>query len=166
MNRQSINKQRFSFSQSNLVKSHYQLKTNKQRGFTLIEVMVALAILAVVAVAASQASMGYLKTVEGMKSRTYAQFVAQNAAAQLRMNQEWLKSNRSEQITQQGYVWQIQYQIITNLPNLPKNIQVVDIIVRPANSTDINQTNIKQSNNDARIASAGSQMRLVLSKPD
>lgn len=136
------------------------LKLRKQAGFTLIEVMVALAILAVVAVVASQASMGYLKTIDGMKSRTYAQFVAQNAATQLRINRDWLKANRIEQITQQGYIWQVQYQIVPDLPNLPKNLQVVDIIVHPAN-----QSNASQVTDKARIASAGSQMRLVLSKP-
>lgn len=135
-------------------------RIGQQNGFTLIEVMVALAILAVVAVAASQASMGYLRTVEGMKSRTYAQFVAQNAAVQLRINQDWPQANRSENITQQGHAWHIQYQIVTDLPNLPDDLQVIDIIVSPAN-----QANISQASDDTRIATVGSQIRLVLNKP-
>lgn len=141
------------------------MNVRQQNGFTLIEVMVALAILAVVAVAASQASMGYLKTIEGMKSRTYAQFVAQNAATQLRINQDWLSSNRSENITQQGYAWQVQYQIVTGLPHLPDNLQVIDIIVSPANQTQDNPSSNQPMADDARTATAGSQMRLVLSKP-
>ena len=58
-----------------------------ERGFTLIEVMVALAILAVVAVAASRASSAYLSSVDILKTRTLAHFVAQNAAADLRIQQ-------------------------------------------------------------------------------
>lgn len=142
------------------------MNVRQQHGFTLIEVMVALAILAVVAVAASQASMGYLKIVEGMKSRTYAQFVAQNAAAKLRINQDWLSANRSETVTQQGYAWQVQYQIVTDLPHLPDNLQVVDIIVSPASQTQPNPSSNQSMADDARIATAGSQMRLVLSKPN
>ena len=57
------------------------LKPRRESGFTLIEVMVALAILAVVAVAASRASSAYLSSVDILRTRTLAHFVAQNAAA-------------------------------------------------------------------------------------
>ena len=61
-----------------------------ERGFTLIEVMVALAILAVVTVAASRASSAYLSSVDVLRTRTLAQFVAQNAAADLRIQDTFL----------------------------------------------------------------------------
>ena len=61
-----------------------------ESGFTLIEVMVALAILAVVAVAASRASSAYLSSVDVLRTRTLAHFVAQNAAADLRIQETWL----------------------------------------------------------------------------
>lgn len=78
-----------------------------QRGFTLIEVMVALAILAVVAVAASRASAGYLRSVETLKTRTLAHFVAQNAAADLRINKTWLSGDQSQRVSEQGRDWQV-----------------------------------------------------------
>ena len=56
------------------------IKSKHESGFTLIEVMVALAILAVVAVAASRASSAYLSSVDILRTRTLAHFVAQNAA--------------------------------------------------------------------------------------
>ncbi len=73
-----------------------------ERGFTLIEVMVALAILAVVAVAASRASSAYLSSVDVLKTRTLAHFVAQNAAADLRIQQTWLTANSTQTINAQG----------------------------------------------------------------
>ena len=69
-----------------------------ERGFTLIEVMVALAILAVVAVAASRASSAYLSSVDVLRTRTLAQFVAQNAAADLRIQDTWLTANKTQTI--------------------------------------------------------------------
>lgn len=63
------------------IKAHH---SSYESGFTLIEVMVALAILAVVAVAASRASSAYLSSVETLRTRTLAHFVAQNAASDLK----------------------------------------------------------------------------------
>ena len=79
----------------------------RESGFTLIEVMVALAILAVVAVAASRASSAYLSSVEVLQTRTLAHFVAQNAAAELRIQQTPLSANSSQIVNEQGRDWQI-----------------------------------------------------------
>ncbi|MDO4251313.1 MAG: type II secretion system minor pseudopilin GspI [Moraxella sp.] len=60
---------------------------NKQHaGFTLIEVAVALAILAVVTVTAMKASALYIKAYERHQTRVLAQFVANNARHQWRLN--------------------------------------------------------------------------------
>ena len=60
-----------------------------QQGFTLLEVMVALAILAVVAISASQASRSYVQSVDNMKTRTFGYYVAQNTLAELRLQKTW-----------------------------------------------------------------------------
>ncbi len=83
------------------------LKPRRESGFTLIEVMVALAILAVVAVAASRASSAYLSSVDILRTRTLAHFVAQNAAADLRIQETWLTANRTQTVNAQGRDWQI-----------------------------------------------------------
>ena len=83
------------------------LKSRRESGFTLIEVMVALAILAVVAVAASRASSAYLSSVDILRTRTLAHFVAQNAAADLRIQETWLTANRTQTVNAQGRDWQI-----------------------------------------------------------
>ena len=83
------------------------LKSGRESGFTLIEVMVALAILAVVAVAASRASSAYLSSVDILRTRTLAHFVAQNAAADLRIQETWLTANRTQTVNAQGRDWQI-----------------------------------------------------------
>ncbi|MCG3859746.1 type II secretion system minor pseudopilin GspI [Psychrobacter sp. Ps2] len=83
------------------------LKSGRESGFTLIEVMVALAIFAVVAVAASRASSAYLSSVDILRTRTLAHFVAQNAAADLRIQGTWLTANRTQTVNAQGRNWQI-----------------------------------------------------------
>lgn len=78
-----------------------------EQGFTLLEVMVALAILAVVAVSASQASRSYVQSVDNMKTRTLAYYVAQNTLADLRIQATWLTASDTRQITSQGRNWQV-----------------------------------------------------------
>lgn len=109
----------------------YQTSLSKREdGFTLIEVMVALAILAVVAVAASRASSAYLSSVEVLRTRTLAHFVAQNAAADLRIQESWLTANSTQTIDAQGRAWQVAMAVNNTLtPALKQvNISVAPIV--------------------------------------
>ena len=99
-----------------------------ERGFTLIEVMVALAILAVVAVAASRASSAYLSSVDVLRTRTLAQFVAQNAAADLRIQDTWLTANKTQTINAQGRGWQV---TMTATDAITPALKQVNITVAP-----------------------------------
>ena len=105
-------------------------RAKHEAGFTLIEVMVALAILAVVAVAASRASSAYLSSVDVLRTRTLAHFVAQNAAADLRMQETWLTANSTQTINAQGRDWQVAMTIADTLTPALKdvNISVAPII--------------------------------------
>ncbi len=99
-----------------------------ERGFTLIEVMVALAILAVVAVAASRASSAYLSSVDVLRTRTLAHFVAQNAAADLRIQDTWLTANRTQSLNAQGRDWQV---VMTVSDAITPSLEKVNIAVAP-----------------------------------
>ncbi len=112
-------------------RSAYQTSLSKREGgFTLIEVMVALAILAVVAIAASRASSAYLNSVEVLRTRTLAHFVAQNVAADLRIQESWLTANSTQTMDAQGRAWQIAMTVNSTLtPALKEvNISVAPII--------------------------------------
>ncbi|MEC5209257.1 general secretion pathway protein I [Psychrobacter sp. PL15] len=106
------------------------LTSKRESGFTLIEVMVALAILAVVAVAASRASSAYLNSVDVLRTRTLAHFVAQNAAADLRIQETWLTADSTQTVNAQGRDWQVAMTVVdTQTPALKKvNIRVAPVM--------------------------------------
>lgn len=121
--------------------SQNPILSRREGGFTLIEVMVALAILAVVAVAASSASSAYLSSVDVLRTQTLAHFVAQNVAADLRIQETWLTANRTQTIDSQGRAWQVVMTVSNSLtPALKEvNISVAPIVDGQASSavTDI-----------------------------
>lgn len=77
------------------------------KGFTLIEVMIALAIFATAAVAFTKVAMQYTQATSNAILRTQAQFVAQNEVAKMEIKKEWLDGTSSLQINEQGHTWQI-----------------------------------------------------------
>lgn len=119
-----------SFAKMKVNKAPLQSLVSKESGFTLIEVMVALAILAVVAVAASRASSAYINSVDVLKTRTLAHFVAQNAAAELRIQQRVILADSTQAIESQGREWQIVMSVSNTMtPTLKQvNISVAPII--------------------------------------
>lgn len=125
-----------------------------ESGFTLIEVMVALAILAVVAVAASRASSAYLSSVDVLRTRTLAHFVAQNAAADLRIQETWLTANRTQTINAQGRDWQV---VLTVNDAITPALKEVNIAVAPIidgqTRTAVTDINVILSNAEQDIGS-------------
>lgn len=90
-------------------------------GFTLIEVVVALAIFALASMALTKVAMQYTQSTANSILRTKAQFVAQNEIAQMEINGEWLEGTQSKQITAQGETWQIDKKSEATIsPNLQK----------------------------------------------
>lgn len=80
---------------------------NRVSGFTLLEVMVALAIFAIAAIALTKVAMQYTQSTSNAILRTKAQFVGMNEVAMMEINQEWLEGTQSKQVTSQGETWQI-----------------------------------------------------------
>ncbi|MBF9202180.1 type II secretion system minor pseudopilin GspI [Acinetobacter pittii] len=98
----------------------------KSKGFTLLEVMVALAIFAVAAVALTKVAMQYTQSTSNAILRTKAQFVAMNEVALMEINQEWLEGTQSKQVTSQGETWQIDK---STQSTISPNVQKVDVQV-------------------------------------
>lgn len=96
----------------------------KYKGFTLLEVMVALAIFAVAAVALTKVAMQYTQSTSNAILRTKAQFVAMNEVALMEINQEWLEGTQSKQVTSQGETWQIDKSAQSTIS---PNVQKVDL---------------------------------------
>ena len=128
--------------------------SRRESGFTLIEVMVALAILAVVAVAASRASSAYLSSVDILRTRTLAHFVAQNVAADLRIQDTWLTNNSTQTLNAQGRDWQVTMMVSGTLfPSLKNvNIAVAPIIDGQAR-TSVTDIDIMLSNPEQEVGS-------------
>lgn len=80
------------------------------KGFTLIEVVVALAIFAVAATALTKVAMQYTQSTANAILRTKAQFVAQNEIAEIQIQRQWLQGTQSKQLTAQGESWQVDTQ--------------------------------------------------------
>jgi general secretion pathway protein I len=103
--------------------------TQAPAGFTLLEVMVALAIFAVAAIALTRAGMSYTQGVSSLTDRTLAHFVAMNEAASLRMSHTWPEGMGEKEVDEQGQHWLVQHQVY---PTLGDNVRRVEIRIYPA----------------------------------
>ncbi|NCI79515.1 type II secretion system minor pseudopilin GspI [Acinetobacter kanungonis] len=103
----------------------------KSKGFTLLEVMVALAIFATAAMALTKVAMQYSQATAQAILRTKAQFVAQNEIAKMQIKGEWLEGTQSEQLSQQGEHWQVEKSAQSTMS---PNVQRVEIQVRLFNT--------------------------------
>ena len=120
----------------------------------MIEVMVALAILAVVAVAASRASSAYLSSVDILRTRTLAHFVAQNAAADLLIQNTWLTADKIQTINAQGRDWQVTMTVSDAITPALKEVNIaVAPIIDGQPRTVVTDFNIMLSNAEQDVGS-------------
>lgn len=97
---------------------------NPHSGFTLLEVMVALAIFAVAAVALTNIAMNYTNSIGHMNDRTYGHFVAMNEVARLEINGSWPEGTGEQNVEEQGRHWLIKWQTINTMSEDIKRIEI------------------------------------------
>ncbi len=69
---------------------------SNQRGFTLIEIMVALSILAISMVAIYKSVAGYVNNAGYLEQRTFAQWATVNIAEEFRLKSPWPELGKSD----------------------------------------------------------------------
>lgn len=104
-----------------------------QHGFTLIEVMAALAIFAMAALAGVAAATNHLNDLSYMQERTLARYAASNALARLSLQEEPQKLTEGvETVGDQQWHWRA-----TFTETVTEAVLYVEVTVRPsADSTD------------------------------
>ncbi len=93
------------------------MNRRQSRGFTLIEVLVALVILAVALAAASRASAMMADSSTVLRERLLASWVAQNRLAELQARRAWLEAGTHEGEVEQAGVKMIWRETVTTTPN-------------------------------------------------
>ena len=84
-------------------------KPKSDRGFTLIEVMIALAIFAVAMAALMTAVQNNVRTIDSLKNRTIAQWIASNKMVEYHArNLPVPVTNRKDKLVYAGREWTIQ----------------------------------------------------------
>ena len=109
-----------------MIKRKYQ-QYQQQGGFSLIEVLVALAIVAIALLALSGQFATQAKTFEASRDRVLAHWVAQNHLASMRVFESWPEPGESSRLTSfADRQWRVK-QVITATPN--SAIRQMDIYI-------------------------------------
>ena len=105
-------------------------KKRNIKGFTLLEVMVALAVIAMALAAATSAVSGNIRNASGLQQRTYAHWVAMNQLAEMQLSKKWpaTKTTKgSSLMAKQEWYWSTK---VTKTPDGFDLIRRVDVMVR------------------------------------
>jgi len=101
---------------------------SRQCGFTLLEVIVALAVIAFALSAAVSAVSGNTRNAAGLQQRTYAHWVAMNRMSELHASRQWpsTRTTRGSSLMAR-HEWYWSMKVSTTMD---KNVRRVDITVR------------------------------------
>lgn len=95
-----------------------------RRGFTLLEVMVALAIFAVAAIAVTKVGMNFTQSIGQMNDRTFAHFVAMNELTDLEINGSWPEGTGEKVVDEQGQKWLVSHQVYNTIGENVRRIEI------------------------------------------
>ncbi|RZA04606.1 MAG: type II secretion system protein GspI [Moraxellaceae bacterium] len=93
-------------------------------GFTLLEVMVALAIFAVAAIAVTKVGMNFTQSIGQMNDRTFAHFVAMNELTDLEINGSWPEGTGEKIVDEQGQKWMVSHQVYNTIGENVRRIEI------------------------------------------
>lgn len=100
-------------------------------GFTLLEVLVALAVIAFSLAAAASAVSGNTNNASGLQQRTYAHWVAMNKMTELHVDKKWpsIRTTKgSSLMARHEWFWEMK---VTKTPDGKDLLRRVDVTVRP-----------------------------------
>lgn len=114
------------------------IKMNKRgsEGFTLLEVLVALAVFAVAAVALMRVSESQLRLSNTLEEKTFAHWVALNMISEMQANQDWPEAGeQTGKVAMAGRDWKI---IIKTQATPVQRVRRIDVEVgiAPKDFTD------------------------------
>jgi len=97
----------------------------RQRGFTLLEVMIALVVFALSALAVIRGSSQSVQQSHYLEQKSYALWLAENKLAELRMAKEWPALGRqSETLDQYGHSWRLQVEVFNTSDAWLRRVEV------------------------------------------
>ncbi|NTS75840.1 type II secretion system minor pseudopilin GspI [Catenovulum sp. SM1970] len=103
------------------------MKANKEKGFTLLEILVAIAILALTGVTLISASSNHISNQGVLKQNQFAQWVASNRLVEINLEKKWPIENNKKgkmMMANEEFYWQ---QEVTKTAD--SNMVKVDVIV-------------------------------------
>ena len=109
--------------------SFRRVGSQHSKGFTLLEVIVALAVIAFALAAGASAVTSSARNASGLQQRTYAHWVAMNKMAELQVAKQWpsIRTTKgSALMARHEWFWSVK---ISKTPN--PVIRRVDVMVRP-----------------------------------
>lgn len=80
------------------------------KGFTLLEILVALTILSIATMVSLKCSSSMVHNVLGLKERSLAHWVAMNRAAEIKLDRQWIKlgmTTGEAEMAGQGWYWTV-----------------------------------------------------------
>lgn len=105
-----------------------------QRGFTLLEILVALAVLALSMGAVIKAASDYTASQSHLRDRTIATWVARNVLAEQQIRQEWPRvGEKKDTVEMAGREWQW---LARTSQTDEAELRRLDVEIRPADAPD------------------------------